>query len=463
MKNRKRLLAILVCILIVSSMVGCGYPSGEESNEAQTTETSANKVSGENEMESEAVAETESDEDVDIIETEEEEIYEELVLDGVSYQAVKSGIYCATSAGRECIYAAYPGLEPNMQIFEDTLYLKTDIEYKEGDLDWVNSGIKWIDLLTLDSGILELGMGSNLTIEDFWIYNGFIEVNQHDMILLSEAGRGIYNGKALEELTEQERTEFGQRLSQQLIDNPGTLMNVSNRRLTENVAWLDLDMDGTVEKITLRPQEDSELWYTVLDCHEILLNDQMMIQGYSSSIHNTIWAVSLDGQEVLIALYEDGPSGDPYTRLFRYEEGTLVEVGAFGADIRECEITEDGIISGTIRRDIIETSFIHMSWQMDEEHRLAEVQKDAYDFVVYDEREDVMLLEDLILRTEPNGSESFGISPQEVRFLQVTGDERWILLETMDGVRGWFEVEDFIIVELDKMSHEVFEGLSFAG
>ena len=60
--------------------------------------------------------------------------------------------------------------------------------------------------------------------------------------------------------------------------------------------------------------------------------DQSNITRYTTEIYaenmsNSIFAFSPDGEQILIALYEDGASADPLTRLYHYENGKLVETG----------------------------------------------------------------------------------------------------------------------------------------
>ena len=484
------LLLVAMCVLLVGGVVACGYQEDAEKNNGITMDGNVTAPTDELQEEPpESVAElgnaaepvdvadsveitghVDAADDMDatgVIEDSEEKVFEELQTESASYQATRTGIYRVTDAGKECIYDSYPGLNPKMCIFENRLYFKTDITYEEGALDWADCGIKWIDLQTLENDILNIDLDINQMVTDFYVYNGLISVtvnvygtDYEKIFLLPVEDRVVYNGKAVENLTDGEKQEYGREISRLLTDNPCTLVDVSNRTAAENFALIDWNMDGTVEQITLRPLGDETMAYSPLDYYELSLNEKVIAEDYAENLNNNIWAISLDGEEILMVLYEDGPSGDPYTRLFRYVNGSLAEAGSFAADIRECEITKEGIIRGVIRRDVIETSFCYVSWQMDNQHMLTEVPQEIYDFVWIHE---VQLLEELTLHAEPDGEETFVISPQTVSFLQVTSDEHWILLETLDGVRGWFEVDSFKIVESGKESGEVFEGLSFAG
>lgn len=249
-------------------------------------------------------------------------------------------------------------------------------------------------------------------------------------------------------------------VSQWLVENPGKLVDVSNYTDEGNTAIVDLDMDGIEEEITLRSAGDEHFGYSELDHHELLLNGTVVVDAYVDNTNDNIWAISLDGRANLIVLYADGPSEDPYTRFYAYEGGTLVEIGSFGTDIRYCEITEDGTIHGIIRTDVVHSSSCHVSWHLNEQNRLEIVEQDAYDFAW---TEEVKLLKELTLYAEPGSSESFVVAPQAVTLLQVTGDEKWVLLEAADGSRGWFPVDLYTIVEYDEYSENVFAGLQFYG
>ncbi len=119
-----------------------------------------------------------------------------------------------------------------------------------------------------------------------------------------------------------------------------------------------------------------------------------------------------------IGLYEDGPSDDAYTTLFRYEEGVLREIGGFsdcpigggvsgwvlqeGDDYQELvnsvdrsnikiQVPGDGTIYATQRIDILETSFAEGIWKLQNsenfEETVLELQmRDEYIFKSYEYR-----------------------------------------------------------------------------
>lgn len=119
-----------------------------------------------------------------------------------------------------------------------------------------------------------------------------------------------------------------------------------------------------------------------------------------------------------IGLYEDGPSDDAYTTLFRYEGSELRKIGGFsdcpidggvagwglqeGDDYRELvnslnrddiliQVPGDGTIYATQRIDILETSFAEGLWQLQngksfEEASLELQMREEYTFLNYEYR-----------------------------------------------------------------------------
>ena len=147
---------------------------------------------------------------------------------------------------------------------------------------------------------------------------------------------------------------------------------------------MDLDNDGTAEKITLSPSEspDAVQYYHDDDplAYYHLQIGSAALEGYGYNVSNILWALSLDGKNILLALYEDGPSADPYTHFFRYQNGKITEIGGFEDDIRLCDISPDGIITTAIRKEIVQTDWITVRWQIGQSGMLEEIPQDVYDF-----------------------------------------------------------------------------------
>ena len=184
------------------------------------------------------------------------------------------------------------------------------------------------------------------------------------------------------------------------------------------------------------------------------------LEGFGDNVANILWGISLDGQHILLVLYEDGPSADPFTHFYHYQENNITEIGGFACDIRLCEISSDGIITGFIRKEITQTDWITVRWQISQSGLLEEIPQDIYDFR---SRNWVQLYEELPLHTAVRADDTYTIQPQNIRFLQTSADWNWVLLETEDGQQGWVHLDNFEVVELQKNVMDVFDGLYMAG
>ncbi|MEZ3473504.1 MAG: M56 family metallopeptidase [Lachnospiraceae bacterium] len=398
------------------------------------------------------------------------EIYDELEYNGVTYQSGDNGIFrkAENASAAEQIYAVFAGTNIQMTIFEEKLYFKTDRTYTEGALDWADNTIRWIDLDSLQTGDLPM-VRENALISDFWLYDGMIKIyysypDAVDTMMLYTDKDVVFNQKNITQLTEAEQQQFGLGVTQSVLQNTGSLVNLSNRLRGQNIAYLDMDGDGTAEKVTLSPstspealeyyREDDPLAYYHLQIGSAAL------EGFGYNVANILWGLSLDGQTILLALYEDGPSADPYTHFYQYQNGQLTEIGGFDADIRRCDISSDGIIISSILKEIVQTDWITVRWQLGPNGLLEEIPQDVYDFT---SRNWVQLYDALPLHTAVGADDTFTIDPQSVRFLQTSADWNWILLETKDGQQGWVHLENFEVVELQKNVMDVFDGLYMAG
>ena len=391
------------------------------------------------------------------------EVYEEINDNGVIYQARWDGIYRLDETGEneERIYEGLAGTSPMMTVFEGRLYFKTDKEYNEGALDWADNTIRWVDLKTLDTGDLSL-VRKDALISEFDIRDGVITVCYaypdavDDMMLYVEEDT-VSGGRRITELSEQEANRLGVQVRQSVVQNPGTLVNISNRVRNQNRAYLDMDGDGVAEEIVLEPFGENP--------NHPLQNYRLRVgngelEGYGYNLANILWAVSLDGQEILLVLYDDGPSWDPYTYFYGYRNGRLYEAGGFEEEIRLCEISPEGIITGGLRKEIVQTDWIEVQWRLGADGRIEEIPQEVYAFR---NGNWVELYEELPLHPAIGDIQTFSVEPQMVRFLQTSADWSWILIETEDGQQGWMHLENFNVVELEKNVMDVFAGLYLAG
>ncbi len=398
-------------------------------------------------------------------------------------QTSQYGIYCLDSSGLRCVYPYYV---PDVVWAEadGKLYFPASTSYQDGDLDYWEDVICILDLETgaFDKEtypITDEMRGVMSPLRWMSVYGGFLQLHGEDgnsslyLPLINTGTTDLssgnnWKGKAMAVLTEEERNAYGRDARNYLLEYPGRLVELSNRTFSENYIYVDLDGDGRTEQVSLsaNPNEEGYTEYPY-DAY-VLRSGDSVLEGWYECMHNSIWAVSLDGKEIVLVLYGDGPSGDPMTFLYRYEQGTLREAGSFADDIRRCTI-EDGVINGSQRQDVVQTDWVKAQWRMGTNERqekvLEWVPHDTYDFMGL---RDITLTTRLTVHTAPDmASAASVIQPQTVRFVKTDASFTWVCLETENGDTGWFATEEsgLQIPEAEGKSEawEVFENLSFAG
>lgn len=401
-------------------------------------------------------------------------------------QISRYGIYCLDRSGLRCVYPYYVTSDVVWTDADGKMYFPSSTSYRDGDLDYWEDVICILDLETgefdketypitdeMRSVMSPLGWMS--------VYGGFLQLYRdgengavHSLYLplintgtTAVSSGNNWKGKAMAVLTEEERNAYGSAERNYLVEYPGRLLELSNRTFSENYIYVDLDGDGRTERVSLSANPDEEGYEWPYDAYVLQAGDSVL-KGRYEYMNNSIWAVSLDGKEIVLVLYGDGPSGDPKTFLYCYEQGRLREAGSFEDDIRSCTI-EDGVINGRQRTDVIQTDWVNAQWRLGtnerQEKMLEWVPQDTYDFRALN---DITLTTRLTVHTAPDmASAASVIQPQTVRFVKTDASFTWVCLETESGETGWFATEESGLqipeAEGKSESREVFENLNFAG
>lgn len=381
-------------------------------------------------------------------------------------QTGKYGIYRLDAEGLRCLY---PGHIPAEQadvfdVYDGKLYFPGDSQYGRDSLDYWADSIFVLDMTTgaLDTETYRLPQeAQGMTGSAAWLSvrpkAGFLSLYSDSAgsyhIPLVNIQETVYDNKTIVQLTEREKDRYGSANREAILGHRDTLMDFSIRDYEETSAYIDLDGDGAAEKISITAagKDGCEYPYD----HYLLQVGEESMEGWGECLNNGIWAYSPDGKRIILALYEDGPSSDPYTTLFEYAAGELKALGGFGDDIRSCRI-KDGIISGTQRQDVQQTDWIYADWRVTET-AVELVRQETYDFTAQNE---ITLLVKLPVHDSPSqASPSHMLEPQTIKFLRTDGSFSWIYAEGEDGDGGWFEA-GWTVPELGMNYFEVFENLS---
>ena len=405
-----------------------------------------------------------------------------------TYQVSSYGIYAATGeeAGLNCMVPGYiaPGcaaqgrstVYQNMGKYytsdsysQEMAYLKQQdsvrlyyfaaSDYQEGDLDiWIDT-IREYDTSgqTGENGVTDWKLPSKaqdfsadtLTAEDgYWILSQSSGTAQRKLPLLSN--QPVWNGKVAADLTTEEADAYAAAQRRDIMTNVGVVFDLSERAEQETNALLDLDGDGTAEKLLLRSrmaQVVNEVDHSPLDQYMFAVNTMQGETRTAQNLGNSIYAFSPDGGQILLALMRRDEFGQYESFLFRYENGELQEVGSFAQDIREIWVENGQIITTQSYDYILQRENLRIVYRIGSDGKLAELPADRYDLpeqsTLHGIRKDLE-----VYRTPDAGSERFTINADHgVYFLYLDAGRQWLCVETENGVTGWLKLADYTAEE----------------
>lgn len=352
-----------------------------------------------------------------------EKILDSFVWQDSQYCFYETGLYKVLQDGElKCIYPGYVHRERYKRTIEHTIadrycYFWVDLKYTP-------------------------------LASDYWA-NGLIEVD-----LETENWRVAYDG------TEDPVHEIG---SFRLPEEPyatetkpdvGRIYSLGKDEEAEEefIAYWDLDLDGEEEEIRFIANDRNTFY---------LLTVNGSSQGfYGSYIQLPPQAISLDGEKYYLIVYDEGPSGDPLTHFFYYQDGRLWKAGEMPDNITECEINAAGEMAGYYRFDLMQTEWAKVTWVLTDNGIIIKGQE----YYEHAGTQGLELLTELPVHSEMNlDSETTMLSPGPVG-LHYTDMENWYYIADENGNGGWFHIEDRFgrVTELEKECWEVFEGLNYA-
>ena len=405
-----------------------------------------------------------------------------------TYQVSSYGIYAATGddAGLNCMVSGYivPGcaaegrstVYQNMENYytsdsyrQEMAYLKQQdsvrlyyfaaSDYQEGDLDiWIDT-IREYDTSgqTGENGVTDWKLPSKaqdfsadmLTAEDgYWILSQSSGTAQMKLPLLSN--QPVWNGKVAADLTTEEADAYAAAQRREIMTNVGVVFDLSERAEQETYALLDLDGDGTAEKLLLRSrmaQAVNEVDHSPLDQYIFAVNTMQGETRTAQNLGNSIYAFTPDGRQILLALMRRDEFGQCESFLFSYENGELQEVGSFAQDIREIWVENGQIITTQSYDYILQRENLRIVYRIGSDGRLAELPADRYDLP--EQATLHWLNKDLeVCRTPDAGSERFTINADHgVYFLYLDAGRQWLCVKTENGVTGWLKLADYTAEE----------------
>ncbi len=218
----------------------------------------------------------------------------------------------------------------------------------------------------------------------------------------------------------------------------------------------DFDGDGDEEAFSFAMTGDPDSWdgsftltvdglsVTQENCCELAGEVYVIHLGWSS-----YYSTGSGYYASIFMVPEYGPSDDPYTYCYLYEDGELIDVGGLPALPHNMSADPStGMISVQIRADMVGTwsrpadYILATGYSWDEERyeryrRLAEVPRSIYPMGMI-----VTLKQELpLMASQYDRIFSDTLAPDQQVILAATDDVRWLYVTSLDGqTRGWVKM-----------------------
>ncbi|MGN0481036.1 MAG: M56 family metallopeptidase [Lachnospiraceae bacterium] len=368
------------------------------------------------------------------------EVLEAIKLSNSSetYEKREDGIYLVADGKEELIVK---------QTYSDS----DNFYYSSGGVFFTADRDRCIQRFDTDAHVAEvvLECESGRTVKRFTISRGVLEVTYDD------------------DSTESRKLSVKQKVpatDREILENRGTIYNVTQWMTDKACAVLDLNSDGHKEEIVLD--------FSLKDIDEKgETNYDLWVEGSRlckqvNSVGNNIFAVSVDGKHIFIMVeytVKDAASGKTqwYTAFYSYEDRLVLH----------CELEtmvslitiEDDTISYTEHVSIIGSENVKRVYKIGSDGTFNEQLKDYMDI----DKARYQLKTALSVYETPGEGNKFVIDKQDVDVYTVSGkcirsvnsreyEGYWVELTCQDGVRGWVFVSDGILPENGLEVQEVF-------
>lgn len=366
---------------------------------------------------------------------------------GESYCFYPTGFYKILADGTlKCLYSGYISTEAcNKAVFLNGFaYFNIDLQHTPYSLDYADNAVVEVNLETEEWRLAYVD--ENSLREAVSLAESGIATQQ--ILAAMEYKKNLAYLKALEE----GREEFASFMAEISSIGINRLDDIPLKSQDEYgcSASFDLDLDGKADEI--------KLMTTGYGDYLLMINDAS-VEFYAQSLSHKLQVIRPGGEELLLLLYDDGPSSDPMTTFYRYRGGTIKIVGSIPCMLEQCTISDTGEITGSYRFDAIQTEWAEVTWVYTGEG--FEMKEQPY--YDYSGDRDLTLLVELPIHSEMSlESEAVTLAPQKVKLLH-TDMEHWFYAEGENGVGGWFYVEKKygMVPEAGVNVDSVFDGLLY--
>lgn len=321
-----------------------------------------------------------------------------------------------------------------------------------------------------DGGVLFI-TDNGRHIQRFDIYThrleSVFECDDGKSVARFSVGRGILNITYNDDSTESRKMSVKQKVAateKEILENKGTIYNVTLWTDDNACAFLDLNSDGLSEKIVLDfSLKDIEEKGTVT--YKLLVGKDS-VHKQVNNVSNNIYAVSFDGKQITLLfeyMIKNSESGKSewYTAFYRYKD-KLILSGEIKTALRMISI-EDDTVNYSEPVNIIISERVNKTYKIDSEGNLTEQKSD--DMNINQTR--YQLSRALTVYESPESDNTFTVDAQTVDVYTVSNkcirnvnsqeyEGYWVELTCENGTKGWIFVSDGLLPELGLNVQDVF-------
>lgn len=235
---------------------------------------------------------------------------------------------------------------------------------------------------------------------------------------------------------------------------------------------VDLNGDGTAEKVSCRYKEDAANWeYKVDLCIDDMVYDlsSYFEEIYFLNLHTEqfyITDIYPDDPGYEIAIMDYGASYDLVTYFFKYDSELHYLGAVSGFPFKEEQgldgFAMTGLVMGMKRVDLIHTCYAYSLWYYDREQNKLVSRDTSGSMVQMEPDGGHKLNKDLILYQEMDTSaETLTLQAQDKVFFLETDGEEWIKVKGKDGIQGYMHCSSEHIDNMSGSPQEIFSDLQF--
>jgi len=213
---------------------------------------------------------------------------------------------------------------------------------------------------------------------------------------------------------------------------------------------VDLNNDGEKEFIKLEYGDDKYFRLSI---------NNISIVGAAENIDNNFKIVDLKSGDNIkeIAISELGSDKDPKTTFYSYCVHNILFVGKINGHINDIKIKGDGSLITSANGRVLHSWTYPDKYVLNSDHILVNEPKDFYEM-----NHKVKVLKSIPLLKSTTETEMVAaLTVGEEATLIASDNKRWCQVKKENGIKGWFEIEDFDkIKRTNYKASEVFEGLN---